>query len=235
MLPATRVDPVVFRGLLRVFHMLEPPERLARDPELVLRSLPMLARVLVGQGPEAPFAARRARGGAGADGVVAPARATPAYTRACATSASKSRIGRGSLRASSSGCHCTPITNGWCSRLDRLDHAVLAPADRRAARRRDAPPPGDAPTAPTSSVPSRSAASRLPRVESDAVRHGLQLRRAVHHAVAEVIRDVRDQVAAERHVQELHAAADAQDRQLGRARAARASVSSKRSRSCEMP
>jgi 2-polyprenyl-6-methoxyphenol hydroxylase-like FAD-dependent oxidoreductase len=55
MLPATRVDPVVFRGLLRVFHMLEPPERLARDPELVLRSLPMLARVLVGQGPEAPF------------------------------------------------------------------------------------------------------------------------------------------------------------------------------------
>jgi hypothetical protein len=36
--------------------MLEPPERLARDPELVLRSLPMLARVLVGQGPDAPFA-----------------------------------------------------------------------------------------------------------------------------------------------------------------------------------
>src|SRR5262249_33599694 len=56
MLPATRVAPVVFRGLLRVFHMLEPPERLARDPELVLRSLPMLARVLVGQGPAAPFA-----------------------------------------------------------------------------------------------------------------------------------------------------------------------------------
>ncbi len=55
MLPATRVDPVVFRGLLRVFHMLEPPDRLARDPELVLRSLPMLARMLVGQGPEAPF------------------------------------------------------------------------------------------------------------------------------------------------------------------------------------
>ena len=55
MLPATRVDPVVFRGLLRVFHMLEPPERLARDPELVLRSLPMLARVLAGLGPEQAF------------------------------------------------------------------------------------------------------------------------------------------------------------------------------------
>jgi 2-polyprenyl-6-methoxyphenol hydroxylase-like FAD-dependent oxidoreductase len=55
MLPATRVDPVVFRGLLRVFHMLEPPERLARDPELVLRSLPMLARVLAGMGPEHSF------------------------------------------------------------------------------------------------------------------------------------------------------------------------------------
>lgn len=56
MLPATRVDPVVFRGLLRVFHMLEPPEQLARDPELVLRSLPMLARVLAGRGPAPPFA-----------------------------------------------------------------------------------------------------------------------------------------------------------------------------------
>src|SRR5262249_19705147 len=55
MLPATRVDPVVFRGLLRVFHMLEPPERLARDPELVLRSLPMLARVLAGMGPVQAF------------------------------------------------------------------------------------------------------------------------------------------------------------------------------------
>jgi 2-polyprenyl-6-methoxyphenol hydroxylase-like FAD-dependent oxidoreductase len=56
MLPATRVDPVVFRGLLRVFHMLEPPSALARDPELVLRSLPMLARVLAGRGPGLPFA-----------------------------------------------------------------------------------------------------------------------------------------------------------------------------------
>jgi 2-polyprenyl-6-methoxyphenol hydroxylase-like FAD-dependent oxidoreductase len=56
MLPATREDPVVFRGLLRVFHMLEAPEKLARDPELVLRSLPTLARVLAGAGPEPPFA-----------------------------------------------------------------------------------------------------------------------------------------------------------------------------------
>ena len=51
MLPATRVDPVVFRGLLRVFNMLDPPERLLTDPELVLRSLPVLARVLRGQEP----------------------------------------------------------------------------------------------------------------------------------------------------------------------------------------
>src|SRR4029450_10348414 len=62
MLPATRVDPVVFRGLLRVFHMLERPERLARDPELVLRSIPMLARGIVGQGPQEPESGR-ARGG----------------------------------------------------------------------------------------------------------------------------------------------------------------------------
>ena len=55
MLPATREDPVVFRGLLRVFHMLDAPDTLARDPELVLRSLPMLARVLAGRGPEPQF------------------------------------------------------------------------------------------------------------------------------------------------------------------------------------
>jgi 2-polyprenyl-6-methoxyphenol hydroxylase-like FAD-dependent oxidoreductase len=53
-LPATRTDPAVFRALLRVFHMLEPPSQLARDPELVLRSLPVLARVLAGRGPALP-------------------------------------------------------------------------------------------------------------------------------------------------------------------------------------
>jgi len=46
-----RVDPVVFRGLLRVFNMLDPPEQLLRDPELVLRALPVLARVLRGDEP----------------------------------------------------------------------------------------------------------------------------------------------------------------------------------------
>ena len=49
--PAMRVDPVVFRGLLRVFNMLDPPDRLLRDPELVLRALPVLARVLRGEEP----------------------------------------------------------------------------------------------------------------------------------------------------------------------------------------
>jgi len=49
--PAMRVDPVVFRGLLRVFNMLDPPDRLLRDPELVLRALPVLARVLRGDEP----------------------------------------------------------------------------------------------------------------------------------------------------------------------------------------
>ncbi len=55
LLPATRVDPIVFRGLLRIFHMLEPPEQLLRDPEMVLRSMPVLARVLWGTGPASPF------------------------------------------------------------------------------------------------------------------------------------------------------------------------------------
>lgn len=55
LLPATRVDPVVFRGLLRTFHMLEAPERLLADPELLLRSLPVLARVLRGDGPKELF------------------------------------------------------------------------------------------------------------------------------------------------------------------------------------
>src|SRR5207245_620106 len=39
------------RGLLRVFNMLDPPEQLLRDPELVLRALPVLARVLRGDEP----------------------------------------------------------------------------------------------------------------------------------------------------------------------------------------
>jgi hypothetical protein len=54
-LPATRVDPVVFRGLLRVFHMLDAPERLMRDPELLLRALPILARTISGDEPEERF------------------------------------------------------------------------------------------------------------------------------------------------------------------------------------
>jgi hypothetical protein len=53
--PATRVDPVVFRGLLRIFHMLDAPEDLVRNPELVLRTLPVLARVLRGDAPPSLF------------------------------------------------------------------------------------------------------------------------------------------------------------------------------------
>ena len=54
-LPATRVDPVVFRALLRTFHMLDAPERLLTDPGVVLRSLPTLARALTGQAPADRF------------------------------------------------------------------------------------------------------------------------------------------------------------------------------------
>jgi glycine/D-amino acid oxidase-like deaminating enzyme len=39
----------------RVLHLLEPTRALARDSELVLRSLPMSARVLAGFGPSLPF------------------------------------------------------------------------------------------------------------------------------------------------------------------------------------
>jgi len=51
LVPATRVDPVVFRGLMRVFNMLDPPDRLLTDPEIVLHTLPVLARVLRGDEP----------------------------------------------------------------------------------------------------------------------------------------------------------------------------------------
>jgi 2-polyprenyl-6-methoxyphenol hydroxylase-like FAD-dependent oxidoreductase len=54
-LPATRVDPVVFRALLRTFHMLDAPERLLTDPGVVLRSLPTLARTLAGHEPPERF------------------------------------------------------------------------------------------------------------------------------------------------------------------------------------
>jgi 2-polyprenyl-6-methoxyphenol hydroxylase-like FAD-dependent oxidoreductase len=55
MVPAMRVDPAVFRGLMRVFNMLEPPDRLLRDPEVVARTLPVLARVLRGDEPPPGF------------------------------------------------------------------------------------------------------------------------------------------------------------------------------------
>lgn len=54
-LPATRVDPVVFRALLRIFHMLDAPESLLRDPLVLLRSLPVLARTLGGDEPPERF------------------------------------------------------------------------------------------------------------------------------------------------------------------------------------
>lgn len=55
MVPASRIDPVVFRGLMRVFNMLEPPDCLVRDPEIVLHWLPMVARALRGSVPDQPF------------------------------------------------------------------------------------------------------------------------------------------------------------------------------------
>jgi 2-polyprenyl-6-methoxyphenol hydroxylase-like FAD-dependent oxidoreductase len=55
MVPASRVDAAVFRGLMRVFNMLQAPERLLRDPEIVFRSVPVLARVLAGDVPPSQF------------------------------------------------------------------------------------------------------------------------------------------------------------------------------------
>jgi 2-polyprenyl-6-methoxyphenol hydroxylase-like FAD-dependent oxidoreductase len=55
LVPATRVDPVVFRGLMRVFNMLDAPDRLLTDPEVVLHALPVLAQVLRGNEPASLF------------------------------------------------------------------------------------------------------------------------------------------------------------------------------------
>jgi 2-polyprenyl-6-methoxyphenol hydroxylase-like FAD-dependent oxidoreductase len=55
MVPASRVDPAVFRALMRVFNMLDPPDALIRDPEILLRSVPVLARVLRGDPPPSQF------------------------------------------------------------------------------------------------------------------------------------------------------------------------------------
>lgn len=54
-LPATRVDPVVFRALLRAFHMLETPEHIVTNPIVLARALPVLTRVLRGDAPAPPF------------------------------------------------------------------------------------------------------------------------------------------------------------------------------------
>ncbi len=55
MLPASRVDAAIFRALMRIFNMLEPPERLFTDAGLLVRALPVLARVLRGDGPPPLF------------------------------------------------------------------------------------------------------------------------------------------------------------------------------------
>ena len=39
LLPAARTDPVVFRAFLRMFNLLDPPEKLMKDPDLLARVL----------------------------------------------------------------------------------------------------------------------------------------------------------------------------------------------------
>lgn len=39
LMPAVRTDPVVFRAFLRMFNLLDPPERLMKDPDLLARVL----------------------------------------------------------------------------------------------------------------------------------------------------------------------------------------------------
>jgi hypothetical protein len=53
--PATRVDPVVFRGLLRIFHMLDAPEDLVRNPGARPADAAGPARVLRGDAPPSLF------------------------------------------------------------------------------------------------------------------------------------------------------------------------------------
>ena len=220
MLPATRVDPVVFRGLLRVFHMLDAPERLARDPELVLRSLPMLARVLAGSGPAAAVrarsrATRRWRGWRSQPDVSAgTSRRPPPAPRTAASAADRS--GHPAPGATAR----RPRRDGAPTRPPRSPRPRSTPTARRPSPRR--------PTAwwctdcTTSSVPSSRPARRLRRVESHRRAARASAAACGARPVAELIGDVRDQVAAERDVQELHAAADAQDRQRrARSRGAR--------------
>ena len=38
-MPAVRTDPVVFRAFLRMFNLLDPPETLMKDPDLLARVL----------------------------------------------------------------------------------------------------------------------------------------------------------------------------------------------------
>jgi len=62
--PTSRIDPVVFRGLLRVFNMLDAPTALLRDPELALRSLPAMVRRSLGYAGPPPLFPSVSRGAA---------------------------------------------------------------------------------------------------------------------------------------------------------------------------
>ena len=119
-----------------------------------------------------------------------------------------------------SGCHCTPRQKRRCGRLDRLDHAVgRAAADHHA--RADAA--GRLVMRAVDLEPRAAAAEReqpgagqdLDRMAGLGARVGLLVGEAARHGVGDVL----DQVAAERDVEQLLAAADAEDRQVARERA----------------
>jgi hypothetical protein len=94
--------------------------------------------------------------------------------------------------------------------FDRLDHAVGAPRHRAQAA---AEPPHRLMVDRVDHDLRLAVhvAEQAPLLDRDRVLHRLHVRRAVGHAVAVLLRQMRDQIAAERDVQDLHAAADAEN------------------------
>src|SRR5206468_3951197 len=102
---------------------------------------------------------------------------------------------------------------GMARGLDRLDDAVGAPRDGAQPQAQAADRlvvdrvHGELGRAEDAREPAR-------RLDVDQMLDRAELRMAVPDLVAEVIRDVRQEVAAERDVHQLHAAADAEDRKI---------------------
>ena len=224
------------RAAARLPHARRRPSARCAIPSSCCARCPMLARVLAAAARSrrsSPCPAKTALARIGASQPDVPARALrrgapPPAPRTAALAAVAERVQLGMP------LHADHERMRAPTRPPRSRRPRSTP--RRGARLRDGRPPGGAPTAPTSSRAVEQAREAAGRIDRTACWHRLQLRRAVHDRIAELVGDVRDR--GRRRARRSGAACRGRRRGPavpGRDSAARASASSKRRAPGEMP